>query len=218
MRYIKKYLEINETSSHWREDVMKLLSWNDDIQDLLYDFTDIGCKLDISREIFDSNFNYPGPKSEALHKDFYQGYSIRIVIPYTLKDNVKEICQNMIDLIDKLDNHKIKYMFRTWGSQNDISFRILDKKIDTNQIINDVSRAKIKSKVGIENAYEKLLKHSKVMNISKYGKNIIITQKSSKYDLGRLHTIIGHMFKNKSGRDDFKVTLDSERNRIIVHT
>lgn len=228
MKYIKSYSGINEASGHWVEDLMPILKFHreEEILDLFYDISEWYGSPQIQKCVTDDGFRSPGPKSELMHKSFYESYVVQLFGNNSVQthnrmgENTKlvDFYQEMLTLLRRLQSYGYLYDVGG-GSYRHISIRILhpDDKIDARDVIKDMKKASLKAKYGVdgpglEYAHELLSKHDKIMILSSGpGKSIIISQKDPNYDLNRIKDIVGKILG-----DNFNIRPFNDSRELII--
>ncbi len=226
MRHLESY-KIFEATSHWKDDLILNLSWDrlDEIHDFVLDFVDLGWSIPqkssteryghkIDKLIMDSSFRNPSKKIDLLERDYYQGYLVGIKSTSTSKLD-KEFFKQIVEFLTKLEGYGYKYMITSFNHTS-MSFCIIHPEdiVDPSLVIGDMKKARLNVSVGVNNAYERLVNHKKIMNIEKKDDKLYITQLTDRYNLDKIHDIIIKTL-NKHG-ERFNIIKDDTNNRVIV--
>lgn len=229
MRHIQGY-KIFEATSHWKDDLIKSLDWSrfEEILDFLSDFEDIGWvipkKIDISgscnKELFNSEFQYPNKKMDAVSNKYYQGCNIKLMNSSMSNIN-KEFFKTVLELLEKLEGYGYVYDISNiyWNSFF-IKIYHPEEEIETSLIIKDVLKSSLKAKFGLDYAKEVLSRHDSIMNILdevpenknttdwKSNRQLVITTKVHKYDIDHIYEIVRKVLP--------KFSVSKSGNRVIV--
>ena len=110
MKYLKSHKIFEELTSHWANELYPKLKFErkDDIEDLLYDFKDLGFRVEITPTITpNDNSSHLGKKSEFISsgKNLYEGYRIYLVDKQSRSKDIDMIIyikEREIELLNRL--------------------------------------------------------------------------------------------------------------------